>query len=102
MPCYVYIRTNFKNNVLYVGVTNDLERRVWEHKNGDVPGFTSRYGVTRLVFREDYSDVREAIAREKQLKGWRRDRKIALIEAENPTWRDLSSGWYTSLREAGG
>ncbi|HEU5424998.1 MAG TPA: GIY-YIG nuclease family protein [Nitrolancea sp.] len=87
--------------VLYVGMTNDLERRVWEHKTGDIPGFTSRYGVTRLVFMEDFTDVREAIAREQQLKNWRREKKVRLIEADNPTWRDLSSGWYQSTGEVG-
>ncbi|HET7037464.1 MAG TPA: GIY-YIG nuclease family protein [Thermomicrobiaceae bacterium] len=89
----VYILAS-ATRVLYIGMTNDLERRVWEHKDGSVPGFTSRYSVTRLVLMEDYSDVREAIAREKQLKSWRREKKVALIEAENPARRDLSSGWY--------
>ena len=98
---YVYILAS-ATRVLSVGMTNDLERHVWEHKTDAVPGFTSRYGVSRLVYTEDYGDVREAIAREKQLKSWRREKKMALIEAENPAWRDLNSGWYTGVREARG
>ena len=79
---------------LYTGVTNDLERRVYEHKHHLVPGFTSRYGLTRLVYFEETSDVLAAITREKQIKGWLRRKKLALIESQNPEWEDLSSGWY--------
>jgi putative endonuclease len=90
--------------VLYVGVTNNLARRGGEHKQAVPPAFTGRYGVNRLVWFEPGSDIRERIAREKQLKGWIRRRKIALIEAMNPTWRDLSEdtlaeeSWSSSRR----
>jgi putative endonuclease len=86
---YVYIMTNRSVTTLYTGVTNDLERRVYEHKHGLVNGFTKRYNVTRLVYYEATDDVRSAIEREKQLKGWLRQRKVALIESVNPGWRDL-------------
>jgi putative endonuclease len=76
--------------VLYIGVTNDLTRRVQEHKQSLIPGFTQQYRVTRLVYFEEFDDIRDAIAREKQLKGWLRARKLKLIEARNPTWDDLS------------
>ena len=87
---YVYIMTNQKKGTLYTGVTNDLERRVYEHKLKLVPGFTQKYGLNRLVFYEDTDDVSAAISREKQIKGWLRKKKIALIESMNPEWRDLS------------
>jgi putative endonuclease len=90
---WVYILTNRVNGTLYIGVTNSLERRMWEHKNGKNDGFTKRYGLNRLVYFEEFRDVTNAIARESQLKGWLRRRKIALIEAENPGWDDLSAGW---------
>jgi len=89
---YVYIMTN-KSRTLYTGVTNDLERRVYEHKQKLVPGFTSKYNITRLVYFETTEDIRAAIEREKQIKGWLRSKKVALIESENPEWRDLSVGW---------
>ena len=89
---YVYIMTN-EARTLYVGVTNDLERRVYEHKFGVQRGFTSRYKLTRLAFAESTSDVESAIAREKQIKGWLRSKKVALIEAVNPEWRDLAENW---------
>ncbi len=79
---------------LCVGVTNDLERRVYGHKNGLTPGFTKRYNINQLVLVEETSDVNEAITREKQLKGWVRRRKIELIEAANPRWDDLAAEWY--------
>jgi len=75
---------------LYVGVTNDLARRVNEHKQGLIAGFTSRYRVTRLVYFEEFADIRDAIAREKEIKGWKRSRKTSLIERRNPTWEDLA------------
>ena len=75
-------------------MTNDLTRRVFEHKEGQTPSFTKRYGVNRLVHFEEFGDVTEAIGREKELKGWRRARKVELIESVNPEWRDLSEGWY--------
>jgi putative endonuclease len=80
---------------LYIGVSNDIERRVWEHKTGDVPGFTSMYNIHNLVYYEDYDSILDAIAREKQLKGWLRRRKVELIEEENPEWDDLAEGWFT-------
>ena len=86
--------TNHYSSVIYVGVTNDLERRVDEHKNGTVRGFTSKYRVNRLVYYESTPDVRGAIAREKQIKGWLRSKKIALIAAANPLWKDLSEASY--------
>ncbi len=83
-----------KLRALYIGVTNNLERRVLEHKRKLVPGFTRKYNVNRLVYFENWGDVRDAIAREKQIKGWVRAKKVALIIAKNPAWRDLSEGWY--------
>src|SRR5438034_126208 len=89
---FVYVMANFTGTI-YTGVTNDLERRVYEHKNGLLQGFTSKYGLNKLVYFESTSDVHEAIAREKQIKGWRRRRKQALIEGINPGWRVLTEGW---------
>jgi putative endonuclease len=86
---YVYIMTN-KSRTLYTGVTNDLERRVHEHKLKLVPGFTSKYNITKLVYFEVTEDVLAALAREKQIKGWLRTKKITLIESVNPKWADLS------------
>jgi putative endonuclease len=86
---YVYILAS-RSRVLYTGVTNDLARRVREHKAGESEGFTKKYRVHRLVFFESFRDVRAAIAREKQIKLWRREKKVALIEAQNPTWEDLA------------
>ena len=86
---YVYMMAS-RSRVLYTGVTNDLARRVDEHKRSLLPGFTSRYHITRLVYFEQFDDVRDAIAREKQLKGWFRSRKVQLIEDRNPTWEDLA------------
>ncbi|MFL5759877.1 MAG: GIY-YIG nuclease family protein [Thermomicrobiales bacterium] len=90
---YVYIMAS-KSRVLYIGVTNNLEVRVWQHWLPQETSFTSRYNVHRLVYCESFPDPREAIAREKELKGWVRRRKVALIEAANPGWQDLSDGWY--------
>ena len=89
MDYYVYIMTNKPNGVLYIGMTNDLIRRVFEHKNHSVKGFTDDYNLTRLVWFEQTGDVMSAIAREKQLKNWHRDWKIELIENINPEWNDL-------------
>ena len=86
---YVYILASKRNGTLYVGVTNDLERRIYEHKHDIVEGFTKRYGVHRLVYYEVYEDILSAIEREKQLKWWRRKWKIELIEKYNPQWKDL-------------
>ena len=90
---YAYIMAS-GSRVLYTGVTNDLVRRVDEHKRGLTRGFTSKYHVTRLVYFETFPDVRDAIAREKQLKGWVRARKIRLIEQKNPAWEDLARSWF--------
>ena len=91
---YVYILTNATNKVLYTGVTNDLERRIEEHRNKIKPNsFTSKYNVDKLVFYEQTIDVKSVIAREKQIKGGSRAKKIALIEAINPSWKDLSTEW---------
>ena len=89
---YVYIMTN-RSQTLYTGVTNDLQRRMYEHKHHLVVGFTSKYHITRLVYFEETSDVNAAIAREKHIKGWLCAKKIALIESMNPGWRDLSEEW---------
>jgi putative endonuclease len=91
---YVYIITNKGNNVLYTGVTNDLERRVFEHKNKLMAGFTSKYNITKLVYYEQFEDSRNAIEKEKQLKAGSREKKIELIEKMNKDWSDLSDGWY--------
>ncbi len=87
---YVYILTNKSNKVLYIGVTNNLERRVFEHKNKLVKGFTERYNLTKLVYYEVTNDIHSAMEREKQLKNWHRDWKMNLIGSFNPAWRDLS------------
>jgi putative endonuclease len=87
---YVYILTNKSNKVIYIGVTNDLGRRMFEHKNKLVEGFTKRYNLMKLVYYEATDDVESAIAREKQLKNWHRDWKIGLVNQSNPDWQDLS------------
>jgi putative endonuclease len=86
---YVYILASERNGTLYVGVTSDLIRRVWEHREGAVPGFTSKYGVKSLVWFEQHDDIESAIRREKAIKKWRRAWKLSLIEETNPDWRDL-------------
>lgn len=91
---YVYLLANKMNTVIYTGVTNDLERRLYEHKNKVNDGFTSRYNVDKLVYFEETDDASEAIGREKQIKGWLRSKKIELIEKNNPSWSDLSLGWF--------
>jgi putative endonuclease len=83
-----------KTGTIYTGVTNDLTRRVQQHKQGVIPGFTTKYGITKLVYYESGSDINSAIAREKQIKGWLRKKKTALVESMNPGWNDLSAGWY--------
>ena len=89
MAYYVYILASRRDGATYVGMTNDLVRRVYEHRQKFVPGFSSRYNITRLVWFEIYDDPISAISREKELKKWRRDWKTQLIEAENPQWLDL-------------
>ena len=90
---YVYILTNAKRT-LYVGVTNDLVRRIHEHKNKLIEGFTTKYNLTYLAYYAETTDVMSAIEREKQIKGWRRSKKIELIESVNPKWKDLAMDWY--------
>ena len=90
---YVYIMASYRGT-LYVGVTNDLTRRTYEHRNKLVPGFSAKYNVSKLVYYESTDDVTSAIAREKQIKAWRRNKKVALIENANPYWNDLASGWF--------
>lgn len=87
-PC-VYMLTSRRNGTLYIGVTSNLVKRVWEHKQDAVPGFTQRYGVHTLVWYETHATMESAITREKALKEWKRLWKLRLIEAMNPTWRDL-------------
>jgi putative endonuclease len=90
---FVYILSS-RAKRLYIGVTNDLERRVLQHKRREVEGFTSRYNINQLVYYEETDDVQAAISREKQLKGWMRIRKIQLVMDENPEWVDLADDWY--------
>jgi len=102
---YTYILGSI-SGTLYIGMTNNLARRVWQHKQHEIAGFTAKYEVDRLLYFESFDDVRTAINREKQLKGWTRQKKIVLIEKLNPSWIDLSKEWYddrgpsTSLRSA--
>ena len=87
---YVYILASKRNGTLYIGVTNDLERRLYEHRNNLIEGFTNKYNVHHLVYYEDVNDIQSALQREKQLKRWTRKWKIELIEKVNPEWRDLA------------
>ena len=91
---FVYLLSSKPHGTLYIGVTSDLPKRVWEHKNNVVPGFTSRYGVDKLVWYEPHDDWEAAFRREKQIKEWKRAWKIGLIEAQNPQWVDLSPGLF--------
>ena len=90
---YVYILSNITNSTLYVGMTNDLKRRLYEHKNKLVPGFTEKYNVSKLVYYEKTTDVNAAIQREKNLKKWNREWKLELIKKNNPLFKDLSLDW---------
>ncbi len=90
---FVYIMTN-QSGTLHVGITNNLERRVYEHKNSLLDGFTKKYQINKLIYYEETNDVIAAITREKQIKGWIRKKKIDLIESINPSWKDLSEDWY--------
>ena len=92
---YVYMMSSGRRT-LYTGITGDLRRRVWEHRHGVVPGFTTRYNVKHLVYFESTIDVRTAILREKQIKKWSRSKKIALVRSMNPRWQDLARGWFGS------
>ncbi len=89
----VYILAS-RSRALYVGVTRDLRRRVWQHRDKLVPGFTAKFNIHRLVWYELTPNVAGAIAREKEIKAWRRSKKVALIESTNPTWEDLAAEWY--------
>jgi putative endonuclease len=97
---YVYILTN-RSKTLYTGFTSNLEQRIWQHKNHVFGGFTDRYDIDTLVYYETYSTVQRAIAREKEIKGWTRARKMQLIVSENPGWRDLSEDWGKPIVLAG-
>ncbi len=90
---YLYILTNKKNGTLYVGMSNNLERRIFEHKNKLVEGFTKKYGLDKLVYFEMHPHVNDAILREKRIKKWKRQWKINLIEEDNPNWNDLAFDW---------
>jgi putative endonuclease len=90
---YIYVLTNKNHKVMYVGVTNDLMRRIQEHKQKKISGFTKKYNVDQLVYFEHTQDANAAVAREKQLKGWLRIKKNELVETMNPSWRDLSEEW---------
>jgi len=94
---YVYIMAS-QRRVLYIGITSHIERRVRQHKSHTFGGFTAKYNVTNFVYFERYGSVGKAIRREKELKDWRREKKIELIESSNPKWRDLSYGWYQPTR----
>ena len=90
---YVYILTSINNKVMYVGVTNNLIRRLFEHTSKINPGFTAQYNVNKLVYFEHTNDIKAAIKREKTIKGWRREKKNALVNTQNPEWKDLSENW---------
>ena len=91
---YVYLLTNWNNKVMYIGVTNNLERRIYEHKNKLIKGFTEKYNVNKLVHYEQTSDITAAITREKELKHWRREKKNMLVGSTNKEWRDLTKKWH--------
>ena len=95
---YVYLMTNWNNKVMYVGITNNLERRVYEHKQKLVKGFTEKYKVNKLVYFEETGDVWAALAREKEIKKWRREKKNNLVQSLNSRWIDLSEGWFKISR----
>ncbi len=97
---WVYIIASL-SGTLYIGMTNSIERRVAEHKSGEFEGFAHEYGCNRLVYYESFQLVHDAIAREKQLKGWRRSKKIALIESKNPRWEDFAERWGAAMAFAG-
>ena len=99
---HVYIMTNYLGASLYTGVTNDLTRRVEEHREGKPGSFTGRYKVARLIYVEETDDVWAALEREKQIKGWRRSKKLELIATLNPRWADLSVDWQDRLPDKGG
>src|SRR3954464_9123445 len=93
---FVYVLAS-KTRTIYVGVTNDLVRRIWEHRGGMVAGFTRRYGVYKVVYYEELRDPSGAISREKQIKGWARVKKVAMIESVNPEWNNLAENWFVDV-----
>ena len=93
---YVYILASL-SGTLYVGITSDLRKRMWQHKEHVFKGFSSKYKIDRLLYYESFGSAQEAIEREKQLKGWRREKKIKLVATENPRWADLSGGWFVHV-----
>ena len=93
---YVYILTNVRGNVMYVGLTSDLQKRLYQHRADDIEGFTKKYKVKKLVYFEETSDVESAIAREKEIKKWRREKKNKLVETANPAWEDLGTKYEIS------
>jgi putative endonuclease len=97
---FVYMVTNKNKTALYTGVTSSLNRRVWEHKHKHFPGFTKKYNCDRLIFFEVYERIEEAISREKQIKGWTRAKKNALVFPTNPRWEDLAATWYDDQRHS--
>jgi len=97
---FVYIVSS-RSGTLYIGMTNSIYRRALQHKRGEIEGFSSEYGCNRLVYYEGFDDVHKAIGREKQLKGWARAKKIALIESKNPRWEDLAEKWGAEMLFAG-
>jgi len=94
---FVYILANSRNGTIYIGVTNDIERRIYEHKHKIVKGFSSKYNLNKLVYCEYFNNINDAITREKNIKKWKRQWKIELIEKENPTWRDLFLDWNIKM-----
>ena len=96
---YVYILAS-ESGTLYTGITSNLKRRIFEHKNGAVPGFTSQYNVAKLVYVETFKTAASAIHREKQIKSWRREKKINLIDTKNPAWDDLAAGWNANFEKS--
>ncbi len=99
---YVYIMQSSSRRALYIGMTNNLHKRVFQHKTHCVEGFTDQYNAVRLVYWESFDDVHKAISREKQLKGWRREKKLWLVARFNPGWKDLAAGWYEMAAETQG
>ena len=99
-PRYVYVLAS-TTLVLYTGITSDLHRRVYQHKTGSIPGFTFDYRVNRLVYYEPHRSIRAAIAREREIKSWRRSKKIDLIEQANAGWLDLAADWFPDMRKQG-
>jgi putative endonuclease len=96
---YVYIMTS-ETGTFYTGITSNLKRRIFEHKSKAIPGFTSRYNATKLIYVETFKTPDAAIRREKQIKAWRREKKIELIDSKNPAWHDLAADWYADYKES--